>query len=41
MYVPLYADTRFRSNFLPTQVLGPNLYTTNEAPLYRRGLLSK
>ncbi|CAG8895303.1 unnamed protein product [Penicillium egyptiacum] len=22
-------------------VLGPNLYTTNEAPLYRRGLLSK
>lgn len=22
-------------------VLGPNLYTTGEAPLYRRGLLSK
>ncbi|KAJ6183699.1 hypothetical protein N7519_005000 [Penicillium mononematosum] len=27
-------------DILPTQVLGPNLYTTNEAPLYRRGLLS-
>lgn len=25
----------------PGQVLGPNLYTTEEAPLYRRGLLSK
>jgi hypothetical protein len=32
---------RVRPDILPTQVLGPNLYTTNEAPLYRRGLLSK
>lgn len=26
---------------IPGQVLGPNLYTTEDAPLYTSGLLSK